>query len=142
MVRLRRASWAGAANAAAGGNTRAGRQSGTGCGRIEVKSVGSRWAGVEKRKRSTRLAGRLPETAARCSAGGRRGGPDGAGDPGSAAAAIAAGILGEILLVIVLGIEEFRRRQDLGADRALVAGLGQGLLVSRLGQLGRFGLGV
>src|SRR5689334_17431131 len=67
---------------------------------------------------------------------------DRAAHAGAAEAAVAAGILGEILLVIVLGVVERRRIEDLGGDGAktLLAelalehgarGLGLGLLVGR-----------
>ena len=45
--------------------------------------------------------------------------PDGAGHAGAAETTIAPRVLGEILLVIVLGVEERRRLDDLGRDRAV-----------------------
>src|SRR5688572_33491802 len=50
-----------------------------------------------------------------------------AGNAGAAQPAVAAGILGEVLLVVFLGIVELRRRTDLGRDRA-EAGLAERLL--------------
>src|SRR5262249_10464351 len=51
---------------------------------------------------------------------------DRAGNSGAAEPAVAAGVLGEILLVVVLGEVELRRVEDLGGDLA-VAGLGEAL---------------
>src|ERR1700694_2604065 len=45
-----------------------------------------------------------------------------AADPGSAQAAVAARILREVLLMVVLGVVELRRRNNLGRDGS-VAGL-------------------
>ena len=52
---------------------------------------------------------------------------DRAADAGAAEAAVAVRVLREVLLVVVLGVVELRRRHDLGRDRA-VAGRGQLLL--------------
>src|SRR5688572_32764613 len=52
---------------------------------------------------------------------------DRTGNAGAAQPAVAAGILGEVLLVVFLGIVELRRRTDLGRDRA-EAGLAERLL--------------
>src|SRR5262245_49894140 len=51
-----------------------------------------------------------------------------AGHAGAAETAVAVGILREILLVVVLGVVELRRRQNLGRDRP-VAGLRERPLV-------------
>src|SRR4051794_21984244 len=67
--------------------------------------------------------------------------PDGADDASPGQAAVAGRVLGQVLLVVALGEEELRRRPDLGGDRPHAA-LAQGLLVGRLGGLGRAGLRV
>src|SRR5690242_17459381 len=54
--------------------------------------------------------------------------PHRAADAGATEAAVALGVLGEVLLVVVLGVVELGRREDLGGDRA-VARLAQHLLV-------------
>src|SRR5262249_15663558 len=48
---------------------------------------------------------------------------DGAGDAGAAEAAVAAGILGQVLLVVVLGVVELGRGDDLGGDGAVAGAL-------------------
>ena len=48
--------------------------------------------------------------------------PDRAAHPGAAEPAIAAGVLGEVLLVVVLGVEEVAGRHDLGRDAAEAGG--------------------
>src|SRR5581483_10291281 len=58
-------------------------------------------------------------------------GADLAGDAGAAKPAVAVRVLGEVLLVVVLGEIEFGRRQDLGGDRSEPARL-QRLLVGCL----------
>src|SRR4029077_4495648 len=63
-------------------------------------------------------------------------GADLASDAGAAEAAIAVWVLGEILLVVILGKIELRRRQDFRGDGSEPARL-QRLLVRRLGRLGR-----
>src|SRR4029453_10605762 len=60
------------------------------------------------------------------------GGPDRAAHPGAAEAAIAHRVLGQILLVVVLGEIELRRIEDLGGDRVETPRL-ERLLVHRLG---------
>src|SRR6516225_4328442 len=60
-------------------------------------------------------------------------------DAGAAMAAIAVGVLGEILLVVVLGEIERAGRDDLGGDRP-VAGLRQRLGVAVARGLGRLTL--
>src|SRR5262245_9889814 len=62
-----------------------------------------------------------------------------AGDARAAEPAIAARVLGEILLVVVLGEIELGRGQDLGRDRPEAA-RGERLLVSCLRRLGRAAL--
>src|SRR5438067_1064828 len=71
------------------------------------------------------------------SASGRRGDPssDLTGNAGAAEAAIAAGILGKILLVIVLGEIESRRIEDFGGDGRVTLGLHR-LLIHCLRGLG------
>src|SRR5258707_8458870 len=69
---------------------------------------------------------------------GGRGGLDEArraGDTGAADAAVAPRVLGEVLLVIVLGVVELERLTDLGRDRS-VARLREDRLVGRLGRQG------
>ena len=66
-------------------------------------------------------------------------GADLAGDAGAAEPAIAVRVLGEILLVIVLGEIEFRRRQDLGGDGAEPL-RGERASIGRLRGLGGFPL--
>src|SRR6188508_471787 len=61
---------------------------------------------------------------------------DRAAHAGAAEAAVAHGVLGEILLMIVLGIVEGRRVEDLGGDRVAHAVLGERLLKHRLRGLG------
>ena len=63
-------------------------------------------------------------------------GADLASDAGAAETAIAVRVLGEILLVVILGKIELRRRQDFRGDGPEPARL-QGLLVGPLGRLGR-----
>src|SRR5262245_63126196 len=70
----------------------------------------------------------------------RDAGADLAGDAGAAEPAIAHRILGEILLVVVLGEIELRRVEDLGRDRT-VAFRRKRLLVLGLRLLGGFALG-
>src|SRR5690349_12160531 len=65
---------------------------------------------------------------------------DRAGHAGAADAAVAGRVLGQVLLVIVLGVVELAGRDDLGGDRAIALG-GEGLLVGRPGGLRRRGLG-
>src|SRR5262249_29151043 len=55
--------------------------------------------------------------------------PGRAADAGAAEPAIPAGVLGEILLVVVLGVEELRRGRDLGGDGG-VAARGEGGLIA------------
>src|SRR5688572_26336322 len=55
----------------------------------------------------------------------------GTGHAGAAEAAVTAGILGEVLLVIVLGVVELRRGAELGGDRPVALCL-QGFLVDFL----------
>src|ERR1051326_2383137 len=75
---------------------------------------------------------RLGTAAASCDALRRRhAGADRARHAGAAETAIAERILGEILLVIVLGEVELRRVEDLGRDRA-IALAGQRLAKHRL----------
>src|SRR5579872_5093828 len=62
-------------------------------------------------------------------------GADRAGDAGAAQPAIAERVLGQILLVIVLGKIKRRRLADLGGDRA-VAGAGEPRLVALARRLG------
>src|SRR5579871_3214824 len=50
--------------------------------------------------------------------------------PGAAEAAVASGILGQVLLVVVLGVVERRGGDDLGRDRAVARGR-ERLLVGR-----------
>src|SRR5258708_5597204 len=76
---------------------------------------------------------RIPADAAfsGCSdiAGGLRDGhADGTADAGTAKPAVAVRVLRQVLLVVVLGVIELRRRQDLGGDRA-EPGFRQGALV-------------
>src|SRR5580698_10037540 len=66
---------------------------------------------------------------------GRDAGPGLAGDAGAAEPAIAARVLGEILLVIVLGEVERRRVDDLGGNPTKAL-RGERLLVHRPGGLG------
>src|SRR5215510_16469205 len=66
-------------------------------------------------------------------------GADLAGDAGAAEPAIAHRVLGEILLVIVLGEVELRRVEDLRGDRAIALHL-QRLLVLGLRELSSFAL--
>src|SRR5262245_34569757 len=70
------------------------------------------------------ICGRLAIQSARLGDAGRT------ADAGSADPAVAPGILGEVLLVVVLGVVERRGIADLGRDLA-VAGLGQRLLKRR-----------
>src|SRR5437764_317008 len=67
-------------------------------------------------------------------------GADRAAHPSAAQPAIAHRILGEILLVVVLGKVERRRVEDLGGDRVKAARL-ERLLVHRLGGFGHRALG-
>src|SRR5262245_48421999 len=60
---------------------------------------------------------------------------DRAAHSGAADAAVPAGILGEVLLVVVLGVEELGRVPDLGGD-ALVPRRGENLLVGLARGLG------
>src|SRR5690606_33990340 len=76
-------------------------------------------------------------------ASGRSGGDAGshrAGDAGPAEAAIAAGVLRQVLLVVVLGEVEGRAVDDLGRDRP-EALRGERLAVGRLRRLGGGALG-
>src|SRR5436190_17157225 len=59
-----------------------------------------------------------------------------AADAGAAEPAVAVRVLRQVLLVVVLGVEELRRRHDLGGDRA-VAGRGKLLLEGVARPLGR-----
>src|SRR3954452_5889942 len=65
----------------------------------------------------------------------RHAGPDRATHAGAAEPAIAHGILGEILLMVVLGEIEFRSIDDLGRDDAIAFGL-DALLIDGLRGLG------
>src|SRR5216110_1293724 len=49
-------------------------------------------------------------------------------DAGAAEAAVSVGILGEVLLMIVLGVIEFGRRQDLSGDGSEARGFQRGLV--------------
>src|SRR5581483_11279633 len=72
-----------------------------------------------------------PPTATCRTASGARHDSDGAGNTGTAEPAVAAWILAEVLLVIVLGVIERRRRTDLGRDSTvafLVKRLLEGIL--------------
>src|SRR5712691_9015856 len=66
--------------------------------------------------------------------------PDRAAHAGAAEAAIARRVLGQILLVVVLGEIERRRIEDLGGD-GVEAPRFQFLLIHRLRRLGGFALG-
>src|SRR5690606_34704743 len=55
------------------------------------------------------------------------GGGDGAGNAGALQPAIAVGVLGQILLMLGLGVIEGRRRQDLGGDLRAAGRLQRGL---------------
>src|SRR6476646_770470 len=70
-----------------------------------------------------------------------RGDADRARDAGPAQAAVAARVLGQVLLVVGLGVVERARRRDLSADLA-VAGLAQALLEHRGAVLRRLRLRV
>src|SRR5690349_24303158 len=59
---------------------------------------------------------------------------------GSTVAAVAVGILREVLLVVILGVVELRRRENLGGDRAIASG-GQLLLVQVRSEERRVGKG-
>src|SRR5439155_15394810 len=63
-----------------------------------------------------------------------------AGDAGAAQAAVAVGVLGEVLLVAVLGVEQGAGGGDLGGD-VVVAGLGELLGVGVAGAEGGVVLG-
>ncbi len=63
----------------------------------------------------------VAEVATRASAG--FGEADRAAQPGAAEAAVAAGVLRQVLLVVVLGVIEGGRRQDLGGDLAVPRGV-------------------
>src|SRR5690606_25747797 len=65
--------------------------------------------------------------------------PDRTGHAGAADAAIALGVLRQILLMVVFSEVKGRRRQDLGGDRA-AARAHQAVLVERLGGDSDFGL--
>src|SRR5690606_4417352 len=67
--------------------------------------------------------------------------PDGAAHPGAADAAVAVGVLVQVLLVVVLRQPEVAERGDLGGDRA-VAGGGEPLRVSLPRRLRGLALGV
>src|SRR5271154_4598139 len=74
-------------------------------------------------------------------ASGVRAEADRAAHTGAAQTAIAAGILGQVLLVVILCVVELGRRQDLGGDHA-VAGGGQPLLIGVARRLGGTPIGV
>src|SRR6185436_12207510 len=63
------------------------------------------------------------------SAAGTDAGADRAGDAGAADAAVAAGVLRQVLLVVVLGEVEVGRAGDLGADRVAMPRRREGLSV-------------
>src|SRR5262249_33829887 len=62
-----------------------------------------------------------------------------ASDAGAAEAAVATGVLGKVLLVIILGVVELRRVEDLGCD-LVVAGRGEHALVGVTRGLGQTSL--
>jgi hypothetical protein len=74
----------------------------------------------------SRRRGQEPQAAVPRASGG---GADRAGHAGAADAAIAAGVLGEVLLVVVLGVVEGRRFADLGRDGAVAGGAASRRLV-------------
>src|SRR5689334_22348783 len=96
----------------------------------------TRWA-IPSTASATPAAGRCraswPEQVA---ADALRADADRAAHAGAAEPAVAVRVLAQVLLVIVLGVVEHRRRQDLGGDRR-VAGAGEAVLIGRLRRLGR-----
>ena len=74
-------------------------------------------AGTRERRGARRRSCRGADAAGCASA--RFGEPDRAAQPGAAQAAVAARVLRQVLLVVVLGVVERGRRQDLGGDLAV-----------------------
>src|SRR4051812_20340221 len=94
------------------------------------EAVNFRWTAARPTKdrvlRSLRRTGRAPQGGERsCSRGCAD--ADRTADAGTAEAAVAAGVLREVLLVVLLGVVKLRRRQDFGRDASETGG-GQPLL--------------
>src|SRR5262245_21160233 len=115
------------------------------CTDAELTGQASAEPGVKRRPRRTRRSRlrrwgamrRNPHCALRF---GLDADADGATQAGAAEAAVAVGILGQVLLVVVLGEVERPGVEDLGGDGAVAVGR-EHLLVGGLGGLGGLALG-
>ncbi len=103
--------------------------------RTPVASLGSSCSAIELHPRArpddtgragTAASASDPRASRRRSVAGDQ--PDRAGYAGSADAAVAAGVLGQVLLMVVLGVVEGRRAGDLGGDRPVAGPVEHGLV--------------